>query len=71
MNTPVLAMNMTVQCADGCVHNDARMYVCDGRKVFLGCDDCEIADVTTIEEATVVVSPVMLLAAVQQCKEAE
>lgn len=70
MTTPVLAINMQVQCSDGCVHDDVKMYVRDGQKVFVGCDGCEIADVQTIEQATVIVSPVMLLAAMQQCKEA-
>lgn len=71
MNTPVLAINMTVQCADGCVHDDVKMHVCDGRKVFVGCDDCEIAGVTTIQKAVVIVPPQILMAAIQQCKEVE
>jgi hypothetical protein len=69
MTTPVLAINMRVQCCDGTVHDDVKMYVRDGQKVFIGCDDCEIADVETIQQATAVVPPAMLLAAMQQCKE--
>jgi hypothetical protein len=71
MNTPVLAVNMQVRCSDGCVHDDVKMFVRDGQKVFLGCDDCEISNVECIEKATAVVSPVMLMAAMQQCKEVE
>lgn len=71
MITPVLAINMQVQCSDGCVHDNVKMYVRDGQKIYIGCDDCEIADVVTIEQAAVVVSPAMLAAAMQQCKEAK
>ena len=71
MNTLVLAVKMQVRCSDGCVHDDVRMFVRDGQKVFVGCDDCEIADVECIEKATAVVSPVMLMAAMQQCREVE
>jgi len=71
MITPVLAINMQVQCSDGCVHDGVKMYVRDGQKVFVGCDGCEIPDVQAIQQATVIVSPIMLLAAMQQCKEAQ
>jgi len=71
MITPILAINMQVQCSDGCVHDGVKMYVRDGQKVFIGCDGCEIANVETIHQATAVVPPDMLLAAIQQCKEAK
>jgi phage gp45-like len=71
MMTPVLAINMQVQCCDGTVHDGVKMYVRDGQKVFIDCDDCEIADVETIQQATAVVPPAMLLAAMQQCKEVQ
>lgn len=70
MITPVLAINMQVRCSDGCVHDDVKMFMRDGQKVFVGCDGCEIADVESIEQATAVVPPMMLLAAMQQCEEA-
>jgi len=69
MTTPFLAINMRVQCRNGSVHDGVKMYVRDGQKVFIGCDDCEIVDVETIEQATAVVPPAMLLAAMQQRKE--
>jgi len=71
MKTPILSVNMKVQCSDGCVHSDVKMYVCDNRKVFLDCDDCKIENVETIQEATLVVHPALLLAVMLQCKEAE
>lgn len=71
MMTPILADKMRVRCSDGQVHEDVKMFVRDRKKVYIDCDGCEIDDVEEVEKAIVMVPPIMLAAAIQECKECE
>ena len=69
MNRVLVAVNLKVQCADGCTHENVTLAVEDGRRIYATADGTPLEGVQLIDECVSVLSPIALIAALYDCKE--
>lgn len=71
MSRILVAINMKVQCADGCTHEGVTLAVEDNRRIYLTADGTQLEGVHCIDECVAVLPPMALAAVLSQCKECE
>lgn len=71
MSRIIAAINLKVQCSDGCSHEGVTLAVEDDRRIYLDADGNELSGVECIEECVAVLPPMALAAVLSQCKECE
>lgn len=71
MSRILVAMNMKVQCADGCTHEGVTLAVEDDRRIYLAADGTQIEGVECIDECVSVLPPMALASLLSRCKECE
>lgn len=69
MRKILVAVNMKVQCADGCTHEGVTMTVEDDRRIYLAADGTQLEGVQCIDECTSLLPPTTLVAVLGKCKE--
>lgn len=71
MSRILVAVNMKVQCGDGCTHEGVTMAVENDRRIYLAADGTQLEGVQCIDECVSVLPPMALAAVLGQCKEGE
>lgn len=71
MSRIIAAINLKVQCSDGCSHEGVTLAVENNRRIYLDADGNELAGVECIDECVAVLPPMALAAVLSQCKECE
>jgi len=69
MSRTIVAMELKVQCADGCKHENVTLAVEDNRRIYLDADGNELAGVECIEECVAVLPPMVLAAVLSHSKK--
>lgn len=69
MTRQLIAMKLKVQCLDGSMHEDVRLFVEDRRRIYIDSEGKEIVNVSKIEECVAVVPPNLLTSILFACKE--
>lgn len=71
MSRIIVAMQLKVQCADGCNHEGVTLVVEGNRRIYLDCDGNELQNVECVNECVAVLPPMALAAVLSHCKEHE
>lgn len=71
MKRIVAAIDMKVQCDDGCTYEGVTLAVEGTRRIYLAQDGTELQGVQCIDECVSVLPPVMFAAVLGNCKETQ
>lgn len=71
MSRIMVAVNMKVQCADGCAHEGVTLAVEDNRRLYFAADGTQLEGVQCIDECVALLPPMVLASVLSKCKECE
>jgi hypothetical protein len=71
MSRILVAINMKVQCADGCTHEGVTLAVEDKHRIYFAADGTQLEGVQCIDACVSVLPPMALAAVLSQCEECD